>query len=240
MALEIRPSRRHGVSAATLLSLSFPVAMGYVPLGAVYGFLLMQAGASWWLGPLSSLFVFAGAAQFMAVPMLAAGLPLMPIAVATLIINLRHIFYGLSLLQRMPRNPLAKGYVIWALSDENYSIISALPADAPAAQMVGLVALNHFWWVLGTVIGSVVGAQVGQAYAGIDFALTALFAVLTVEQWRAAGTLVPVVVAALAYFIALAILPSQALALGIGLSLIAGVVLVRRDMAAESRKEEAP
>lgn len=237
MALEVRPPDRHAVGAGALLSLSFPVAMGYVPLGAVFGFLLMQAGASWWVGPLSSVFVFAGAAQFMAVPMMAAGLPLLPIAIATLIINLRHIFYGLSLLHRMPRNPLAKAYVIWALSDENYSIISALPAGAPAAQTVGVVALNHFWWVLGTLIGSAVGAQVGQAYSGIDFALTALFAVLTVEQWRAAGTLVPIAVAALAYFIALAILPSQALALGIALSLIAGVVLVRRDMAADAREE---
>lgn len=237
MAHELPAPRPEGVSAKALLSLSFPVAMGYVPLGAVFGFLLMQAGAAWWVGPLSSLLVFAGAAQFMAVPMLAAGVPIMPIAVATLIINSRHIFYGLSLLQRMPRNPLAKGYVIWALSDENYSIISALPASAPARQILGVVALNHFWWILGTLIGSVIGAQVGQAYAGIDFALTALFAVLTVEQWRTAGSFTPIVVAALAYFIAIAILPTQALVLSIALSLIAGVVIARREAQAERRRE---
>jgi len=83
-----------------LLHFSMPVAMGYVPLGAVFGFLLVQAGAAWWLAPLSSLLVFAGAAQFMVIPMLAAGVSISSIALATAIINLRHVFYGLSLLDK--------------------------------------------------------------------------------------------------------------------------------------------
>lgn len=225
------PPRAPGdrVSVFSLLSLSLPVAMGYVPLGAVFGFLLMQAGAAWWIGPLMSIFVFAGAAQFMAVPLLAAGVGIVPIAVATLVINLRHIFYGLSLLQRAPANRWARGYLIWALTDETYSVITGLPPAATTRQIVGLAALNHFWWILGTFIGTAVGARVSNAYTGIDFALAALFAVLVVEQWRATRTLVPIAVAVVAYFAASWVIPSQALAVAIALCVIAGVVLARRE-----------
>jgi 4-azaleucine resistance transporter AzlC len=223
------------VSVFSLLSLSLPVAMGYVPLGAVFGFLLVQAGAAWWIGPFMSVLVFAGAAQFMAVPLLAAGVPLIPIAVATLVINLRHIFYGLSLLQRAPANRWARGYLIWALTDETYSVITALPPTATTGQIVGVAALNHFWWILGTFIGTAVGARVSTAYTGIDFALAALFAVLVVEQWRATRTLVPIAVAVGAYFVASWAIPSQALAISIALCVIAGVLLARREAAPEAK-----
>lgn len=227
------PSGR--VSLFSLLSLSLPVAMGYVPLGAVFGFLLVQAGAAWWIGPLMSVAVYAGAAQFMAVPLLAAGVPLVPIAIATLVINLRHMFYGLSLLQRVPANRWARGYLIWTLTDETFSLITALPQSTRSGQVVGIAALNQFWWLLGTVIGTVVGARVTTAWSGIDFALAALFAVLMVEQWRAARTLLPIAVAAVAYFVASWIVPSQALVVAIVLCVIAGVVAGRRDPAIEEK-----
>lgn len=218
-----------------LWSLSLPVAMGYLPLGAVFGFLLVQAGAAWWLGPLASLFVFAGAAQFMVVPMLAAGLPLLPIAVATLVINLRHVFYGLSLLHRLPSAWWARAYLVWALTDENYSVITALPARASTAEIVGVAALNHFWWILGTVIGALAGAQITTAWAGIDFALAALFAVLAIEQWRAARTMVPILVAGVAYAVALVVLPAQALVVSIALTVAAGLVLGRHQLAEQQQ-----
>lgn len=94
--------------AISVLSLSIPVAMGYVPLGMVFGFLFVQAGAVWWLAVAASVLVFAGAAQFMMVPMLALGLPLASIALATLVVNLRHIFYGLSLLDKLPLQAVAR------------------------------------------------------------------------------------------------------------------------------------
>ena len=86
----------------SLLSLTTPVAMGYIPLGMVFGFLFVQAGGAAWLAVLSSIVVYAGAAQYMMVPMLAAGLPVGTIALATAVVNLRHVFYGLSLLDRLP------------------------------------------------------------------------------------------------------------------------------------------
>ena len=119
--------KRHAPSAPTLatsrlsvLALTAPVAMGYIPLGMVFGFLFVQAGAHWSLAIVSSLLVYAGAAQYMMIPMIAAGLPVGAIALATLIVNLRHVFYGLSLLSRFPQNGWLRWYMAFALTDETY------------------------------------------------------------------------------------------------------------------------
>jgi 4-azaleucine resistance transporter AzlC len=207
----------------SILALSVPVAMGYVPLGVVFGFLFVQAGAPWWLALTASVFVFAGAAQFMMVPMLAAGLPVASIALATLVVNLRHIFYGLSLLHKLPSQSLARWYLVFALTDETYSVLTTLPAGTPTAHMVTVALLNQGWWVLGTLIGAVIGAQAQIGLVGLDFALAALFAVLAVEQWRSAESSAPLWAALLSYAAALAVMPQQALLLSIGLSMVAGL-----------------
>jgi len=223
--MEAEPAEK----AMTTLALSIPVAMGYIPLGMVFGFLFVQAGAAWWIAPLFSIMVFAGAAQFMVVPMLAAGMPLGSIAIATCIVNLRHIFYGLSLLERMPRNPFARGYLIWALTDENYSVLSALSADTPAGRMVGVAMLNHGWWVLGSLLGAIIGAQADVPLEGFEFSLAALFAVLAVEQWRASRKALPVMLIAVAlYAFSRLIAPTQALLVSIALCTMMVILLPRQ------------
>lgn len=221
----------------SLLSLSLPVAMGYVPLGMIFGFLLVQAGADGWMAPAMSLFVFAGAAQFMAVPMLAADASLWAIALATLVINLRHVFYGLSLLHRLPRPWWARTYLIFALSDENYSVITSLPASTPARRVVGVAAFNHGWWVLGSAIGAIIGTQVNLPFAGLDFSLAALFAVLAVEQYRGLRKLLPIVVALLSYGLASYVFPAQALLISLAIALLAACFLLARPSAAAYGKD---
>ncbi len=214
---------------AALFTLTAPVAMGYIPLGAVFGFLLVQAGGHWSLALISSLLVYAGAAQYMMIPMLAAGMPLAAIALATLVVNLRHIFYGLSLLERLPRSRLLRAYMAFALTDETYSILTTLPRGTPARQMVLLAMLNHGWWLLGSALGAVIGSQAQIRLAGLDFVLAALFAVLTVEQWRSRRKATPVWVALLSYALAWALAPRHALAIAIALSLIAGFWFAETD-----------
>jgi len=214
----------HRHTLSLLLPLSVPVAMGYVPLGMVFGFLMVQAGGAWWLALLSSLFVFAGAAQFMAIPLLAAGAPLGTIVLATLVVNLRHLFYGFSLLEKRPSKAWQRMYLIWALTDENYSLLTTLPTEISSAQRVGLVMLNHGWWILGTLIGAFLGAQISHSLSGIEFSLAALFAVLAVEQWRATRQPLPMAIAVLAYALACWCLPKHALTLAIGISLLSGLV----------------
>lgn len=205
-------------------SLTAPVAMGYVPLGAVFGFLFVQAGGPGWLTLASSLLIYAGAAQFMMVPMLAAGLPLSAIVLATLVLNLRHVFYGLSLLNTLPAGRLQRWYCIFALTDETYSVLTALPAKERAPRMALISALNQGWWVIGTALGAVLGAQAQVGLAGLDFVLASLFAVLAVEQWRARRDPLPIWIAAAAYAAGCILMPSQALAIAIALSLVAAAL----------------
>lgn len=125
---------------------------------------------------------FAGAAQFMVIPMLVADASLATIAVSTLVINVRHIFYGLSLMDRLPQSRLARGYLVWTLTDENYSVLTTLPRDTSSAKMLAVAGLNHFWWTFGAGMGAGLGTQAPEAINGLEFALAALFTVLAVEQ----------------------------------------------------------
>lgn len=213
------------------IGLTAPVAVGYIPLGLVFGLLFVQAGGAPWLAVLSSVIVFAGAAQFMMVPMLAAGLPVTAILFATLIINLRHVFYGLSLLHAMPASPWQRWYVIFTLTDETWSLLVSLPESARARHMTLIAALNHLWWVLGTGLGALLGTRLQLGLDGLDFALAALFAVLAVEQWRARKDFVPVGMAIASYALALWLVPEHALTVAIAMSVVA--VLLRPEHSAE-------
>ncbi len=212
------PRLHHAPTPASLLSLVAPVAMGYVPLGAVFGFLFLQAGGSAWHAVAASVLIYAGAAQFMMIPMLAAGLPVGAIVLATLVLNLRHVFYGLSLLGSMPAARWQRAYSIFALTDESYSILTAMAPQARSQRMALICALNQSWWILGTVLGLTLGAQVSTTLQGLDFVLAALFAVLTVEQWRQRRDAVPIWIALAAYTLATLCLPAQALALAMAAS----------------------
>ena len=202
--------------------------MGYVPLGMVFGFLFVQAGGAWYLALVASLWLYAGASQFAMIPMLAAGLPVASLALAALVINLRHVFYGLSLLDRQPPHRLARLYLIFALTDETYSLVTTLSPRPSATQMVMLAALNQGWWVLGTLLGAWLGQQLPVSLAGLEFALAALFAVLTVEQWRATRQWLPLVIAPASYAVLLWWWPNQALLLAMAVSLMASLVWAAR------------
>jgi 4-azaleucine resistance transporter AzlC len=160
----------------------------------------------------------------MMIPMIAAGLSVGTIAVATLIVNLRHVFYGLSLLNKFPQKKLLRWYMIFALTDETYSVLTTIPETSSHKNMALIALLNHFWWVLGTAIGAVIGAQAKIALAGLDFVLAALFAVLTVEQWRTKKSAAPLWVALAAYAAAYALAPKHALVISIALSIAAGML----------------
>lgn len=210
---------------ASGISMSVPVAMGYVPLGMVFGFLFVQAGGSWWLAMAASLIVYAGASQFAMIPMLAAGLPVASLALAAFVINLRHAFYGLSLLHDRPKHWFTRWYLVFALTDETYSLVTTINPRPSPERMALLAAINQCWWVSGTVVGALLGASVPVSLAGLDFALIALFAVLTVEQWRATRSWWPIGLAVLSYGFMRALFPSQALLLSMGVCVLVSLVL---------------
>lgn len=195
-----------------------PVMFGYLPLGAAFGILFMQLDHPWWGALLMSLFIYAGAGQFLAVTLLANHAGLLEIAVATFMLNSRHLFYGLSLLKRFQGAGWRKPYLIFALTDETYSLLTSQRHttldrhDHACAWRIS--ALNQLWWVLGTLAGALAGATLEFDSRGIEFALTALFIVLTLEQARRLRKALPFLVALVVGLGAIVLLPDRHLLLG--------------------------
>ena len=214
----------HPTDKAIVVAYSLPVAMGYIPLGFAFGFLLVQAGGPWWLSLVMSIPIYAGAAQFMAIPLLATNAPFSTIILATFVVNLRHVFYGLSLLDKRPHHPLARFYMIWSLTDETYSVLTTLPENTPEKTRLAIAALNHGWWVLGSLLGAIIGAQMPQTIRGLDFALAALFAVLTIEQWQSTKNSQAILTAIIAYALALLLMPEHALITSIALTALCALI----------------
>ena len=144
-----------------------------------------------------SVFVFAGSAQFLCVELLAAGASLYQVALLTFLLNFRHFFYGLTMVSRYHNvKKSRRWYLIFGLTDETYAILSAptVPEDIDAEDFYTAVTLlNQFYWVLGSVLGGTIGTLITFNTAGIDFAMTALFAVLVVEQWKAHSNHLPAI-----------------------------------------------
>jgi len=163
-----------------------PVLLGYIPLGMAFGFLLDGAGYHWIYAFLMSLFVYAGSGQFLAVALLAAGAGLTEFFIATLLLNFRHAFYGLSLLEKFSGVGRVKPYLIFALTDETYALLTT--TDVPQGSSKSrfyfyIAALDHLYWIAGSVLGAVLGSVLDFNLEGMSFVLTALFVVLTIEQY---------------------------------------------------------
>ena len=176
-------SGHSGRMLTSVFRTSLPVAFGYIPLGMAFGVLLVGLGYPWWWAPVMSVFIFAGSAQFLAVGLLAAGASAIDAFVATLLLNLRHVFYGLTMLDRYRALGRGRVYAIFGLTDETFSLLAGIaPHERDRRWVVGMTALNQFWWVLGSSVGAIVGRSLPFSTEGLAFALTALFAVLLVEQ----------------------------------------------------------
>lgn len=216
------------------LSYSFPVFLGYLAIGVAFGLLLVDAGYPAWLAAAMSLTMYAGAAQFLAVTLFASGAPLAQIVLVTLVVNARHLAYGLSLMGRMPRRRAARAYVVFALTDETFALLSSLPADGPADLApedrdlfkVLVAALDQSYWVLGSVLGAAAGSFLPFKLDGLDFALTALFIVLMVEQAFRVRRAAPFAVSAAAAVLATFLVPANgALLTALGAALAAAAFL---------------
>ncbi|MEI8095622.1 MAG: AzlC family ABC transporter permease [Spirochaetales bacterium] len=191
---------------------TLPVAFGYLPLGMAFGVLLQAQGWAWWWASLMGLVIYAGSGQFLAVGLLASGAGLLDAFLATFLLNLRHVFYGLTLLDRYRAlGRLRQGYATFALTDETFSLLAGIgphPQD-DRRFVLGVTALNQAWWVLGCTLGAVLGQTWALPTKGLEFALTALFAVLLVEQLRRRWEPLPLAIAVGAAMVCLAFLPGK-------------------------------
>lgn len=168
-------------------TVTIPVLCGYLFIGFAFGVMLRDAGFAPPWAFLSSLTIYAGSGQYLLVSLLSANASLVTVAVMTLLLNCRHIFYGLSFLEQFQQMGRAKPYMIFSLTDETYSLLCSLktPEDVdPNAMRLAIALLDQSYWIIGSVIGAVIGGVLPFDSAGIDFAMTALFTVIFVEQWK--------------------------------------------------------
>ena len=166
---------------------TLPIFAGYIVLGIGFGILLSLKGYGVLWSLLMSLAIYAGAMQYVAIDLLAAGASLLSAALATLMVNARHLFYGISMVRRYSGAGLKKLYMIHALTDETYSLVSNVSSSVEPEcyhRYCFFVSLfDHCYWVSGCVLGNLLGPFIPFDTRGIDFALTALFVTICVDQW---------------------------------------------------------
>ena len=171
-----------------------PVLMGYLAIGIAFGLMLEQIGYGVGWALLMSVVIYAGSGQYLGVSLLAAGASLGSVAFLTLMINFRHLVYGLSMLEKFRGMGARKFYMIFSLTDETYALLSSVKAPDGVEEhdyYFAIALLDHFYWILGSVLGSVLGSALGFDTTGVDFAMTALFLVIAVGQWKNAGSHLP-------------------------------------------------
>ena len=174
-----------------IFSVTIPILLGYIPLGIGFGLFASQSGLPIIVSALMSIFMYTGAGQYLAVGLFAVNASFSSILITEILLNLRHIVYGLSLIREFDGIGKCKPYLIFALTDETYSVLTntKCPQNINKKKFyLGVSALNHFYWVTGSLTGAFLGkilqSKTNIDFGGIDFALTALFAVLFVERMR--------------------------------------------------------
>ena len=164
---------------------SIPVMCGYLFLGFSFGILLQSAGYNAIWAFFISLFVYAGSMQFVMVPMLAGAVSPLTMIFTTLFVNSRHLFYGLSFVESFQKLK-TKWYMTFSLTDETYSTLCACRNEAEEENhrdsWFWISALHHFYWIIGSVIGACLGEALPFDFTGVDFAMTAFFIVILMEQ----------------------------------------------------------
>ena len=179
--------KERSVAAKTAFKDSLPVMAGYVVLGIGFGMVLKSKGYGLIWALAMSVFIYAGSMQYVAVNLLTGGASFITTAVTTLLVNSRHLFYGISMINKYRNTGKKKPYLIFALTDETYSLVcrdrEGLNAEEQKKYYLLVSLFDQCYWVTGSVIGSVLGTVLPINTTGIDFSLTALFISIVVDQW---------------------------------------------------------
>ena len=169
---------------------SLPVMAGYVIMGMGFGVLLQKGGYSFWWALVMSLTIYSGSMQYVAVDLLTSGATFITSAIMTLMINARYFFYGFSMIEKYQKVKRGRWYLIFALTDETYSLVSTLDTDTPKNKGVLrtpyyflLSILNQLYWIIGCTTGALLGSSFAFESKGMEFAMTALFVTIFVDQW---------------------------------------------------------
>lgn len=187
-------SKPHLATLKAAFTVTIPVLFGYISTGIAFGLLLNGLGYSWIIALIMSVLIYAGAIQFIALNFFINNIGFMEIAVISLLVNFRHALYGLSLFDKFDATGNVKPYMIFSLTDETYALLATLkePEGVDNSKFYFYIAmLNQFYWVAGSLMGAMAGNFITISTKGLDFALTALFIVLLLEQFKSYKTRTP-------------------------------------------------
>lgn len=211
---------------------SVPVMSGYLVLGMGFGIILRSKGFGVLWALAMSGFIYAGSLQYVGINLICGGASLISVALTSLMVNARHLFYGISMINKYRGAGRKKPYMIFALTDETYSLVCGdVPGIEPERYhdyCFFVSVFDHFYWIAGSLIGSLLGNIIPFDTTGIDFALTALFITVFVKQWLENKDHLPAVIGVASSVLCLAVfgaanflIPSMAL-ISIALCILKG------------------
>lgn len=165
---------------------TWAAALGLIPLGLAFGLLMVQSGFSWWWTPIFSIVIYAGSMEFLAISMVTGGVSALSSLFTGFMVNFRHIFYGLTFPRKRINSPVGKAYSTYALTDETYAIVSALPREErpTGIRILSIQIFCQILWVGGGLVGALAGQVIPSSVEGMEFALVALFVVLAMDSFR--------------------------------------------------------
>lgn len=215
---------------------TLPVLSGYIFLGMGFGILLRLKGYNFIWAFFISLTMYSGSMQYVAVDLISGGATVITTALTTLMVQARHLFYGVSLIDKYRGAGIKKAYMMFALTDETYALTSGDKADNHKARQryyFIVTLLDHIYWISGCVLGALVGSVISFDVTGIDFVLTALFITIFVEQWMSSSDHVPAIIGVCLSVACLVIFGSESFLIPAMLTITVALMLIRK-------REETP
>ena len=191
---------------------SLPVLAGYLVIGFGFGMICEKNGYGFLWTLAMSLFIYAGSMQYVTISLLTSNASLLTAFFTTLMVNARHLFYGISMVEHYKGSGKYKPYLIFGLTDETYSLVCT--GEAPNGldfhkYSVWVTIFNHFYWIIGSVLGVLVGTILKINTTGVEFSMTALFITVFVEQWRRTKNHTPAIIGLFANLVCLIIFGSN-------------------------------
>ena len=221
----------HKKEFQTAFKVSIPVMMGYGVLGFAFGLLIVSLDYSWYIALLMSIFIYAGALQFLAIGFFSTKLGLVDIFITSIFVNIRQSFYGLSVLKKFKKSGNLKPYLIFGLTDETYALLTTIKEDEQLKikyYYFYLTLLNQSYWVVGTTFGAIFGSMITFDTKGLDFSLTALFVVLAIEQYKVNKNFLPFLIGAVASVVAFLVVPINNMLIFAIVSSIIGMFIFKK------------
>jgi len=212
---------------------TIPVLTGYLFIGIAFGVMYAEKGYSFLWAILMSVLVYAGSGQYLAVNFFVPGISLVQVIFLTFMVNVRHVFYGISLLEKFNKMGKKRWYMIFGLTDETYSLLCTtnVPEDVDESKFLFAISImDHFYWVLGSAIGAIAGTVLPINSEGIDFAMTALFVVIFVEQWMDKKNRIPEMIGVVVAIVALILFGASNFVLPAMLAIVALLFVGRKKL----------